>query len=139
MTRVDFYVVSSAGPDARLEVAVRLADKAWARGHRLFIHTADEAEARRLSQLLWTFRPASFLPHGLACASGGEAIQIGWGQEPEGHDDVLINLTIGAPPFFSRFERVAEIVTQDPQFLEALRNSWRFYKDRGYPLHKHDL
>jgi len=48
-------------------------------------------------------------------------------------------LTIGAPPFFSRFERVAEIVTQDPQFLEALRNSWRFYKDRGYPLHKHDL
>ena len=139
MTRVDFYVVSDAGADARLKVAARLADKARGRGHRLFIHTADEQQARQLDDLLWSFPAASFLPHGLADTACDEDIVIGWGQEPHGHDDVLINLAIGAPAFFSRFQRVAEIVTQDPQFLEALRKAWRFYKDRGYPLHKHDL
>jgi len=44
-----------------------------------------------------------------------------------------------APAFFSRFERVAEVVTQEPDHLEALRAAWRFYKDRGYPLQKYDV
>ena len=139
MTRVDFYVVSDTGTDARLKVAVRLIDKAWNCGHNLFIHVADEQKARQLDELLWSFRPSSFLPHGLADCNADEPIVIGWGQEPKSHNDVLINLTIEAPPFFSRFLRVAEIVTKDPKCLEKLRNTWRFYKDRGYPLHKHDL
>jgi len=34
---------------------------------------------------------------------------------------------------------VAEVVTQDPDSLAALRRSWTFYKERGYQLEKHDL
>ncbi|MBH8834849.1 DNA polymerase III subunit chi, partial [Pseudomonas aeruginosa] len=38
MTRVDFYVIPSADPSARLQVACRLAEKAW----RLFlIHNSE--------------------------------------------------------------------------------------------------
>ena len=65
MTRVGFYVVQSAGEDQRLQVAARLADKAFGRGHRIFINAVDEPQARRLDELLWSFRPASFLPHAL--------------------------------------------------------------------------
>jgi DNA polymerase III subunit chi len=140
MTRVGFYVVQAAGEEQRLRVAARLVDKAFTqRGHRIYVHTTDEAQARALDALLWGIRPASFLPHGLCGSEGSELIAIGWGDEPAGHDDLLINLQLQIPPFFSRFHRVAEVVTQDPVSLEALRASWRFYRERGYQLEKHDV
>jgi DNA polymerase-3 subunit chi len=139
MTRVGFYVVQAADQGQRLQVAARLADKAFQQGHRIFINAADEAQARTLDELLWSFRPASFLPHGLQGQEHSDTIAIGWGQEPLDHNDLLINLQLDIPPFFSRFQRVAEVVTQDPDSLQALRESWKFYKERGYQLEKHDL
>jgi DNA polymerase-3 subunit chi len=139
MTRVGFYVVQAAEPGQRLSVAVRLADKAFQRGHRIFINAADEAQARALDELMWSFRPSSFLPHGLHGQEHADTVAIGWGQEPHNHSDLLINLQLEIPSFFSRFARVAEVVTQDPDSLEALRASWTFYKERGYQLEKHDL
>ena len=139
MTRVGFYVVQAAQQGQRLQVAVRLADKAFQRGHRIFINAVDEAQARALDELLWSFRPASFLPHGLYGQEHSDSIAIGWGQEPENHNDLLINLQLEIPAFFSRFARVAEVVTQDDASLAALRASWKFYKERGYQLEKHDL
>lgn len=139
MTRVGFYVVKAAGEGQRLQVASRLADKAFARGHRIFINAASQAQAGELDELLWSFRPASFLPHGLIGAQHSERIAIGWGQDPGDHNDLLINLQLDIPGFFSRFRRVAEVVTQDESSLSALRESWKFYRDRGYELEKHDL
>lgn len=139
MTRVDFYVTRGAGHEAQLNVAARLAEKAWGRGHRLFIHVSDEQSARQLDDMLWSFRAGSFLPHALATDDLAEGIVIGWGQEPGEHNDVLINLSGEAPAFFSRFQRVAEIVTDEPEHRERQRAAWRFYKERGYPVHKHDL
>lgn len=139
MTLVGFYVVQSAAPGQRLNIAARLADKAFQRGHRIFINAADEAQASELDELLWSFRPASFLPHGLLGQEHSDTIAIGWGQEPENHNDLLINLQLAIPSFFSRFQRVAEVVTQEPDSLVALRKSWTFYKERGYQLEKHDL
>ena len=139
MTLVGFYVVQTSDPGQRLRVAARLADKAFQRGHRVFINATDEAQATELNELLWSFRPASFLPHGLHGQEHSETIAIGWGQEPDNHNDLLINLQLGIPSFFSRFARVAEVVTQEPDSLAALRKSWTFYKERGYQLEKHDL
>jgi DNA polymerase-3 subunit chi len=139
MTRVGFYVVQAADQSQRLQVAARLADKAFQQGHRIFINANDEAQARALDELLWSFRPASFLPHALHGSESAESIAIGWGQDPESHNDLLINLQLDIPTFFSRFQRVAEVVTQDPESLAALRKSWKFYQERGYQLEKHDL
>ena len=139
MTLVGFYVVQATEVEQRLHVAVRLADKAFQRGHSIFINAADEGQARTLNELLWTYRATSFLPHGLHGEEQSEHIAIGWGQEPEGHNDLLINLQLGVPAFFSRFRRVAEVVTQDPASLDSQRRSWRFYKERGYQLEKHDI
>lgn len=132
-------MVQSAAPGQRLTVAARLADKAFQRGHRIFINATDEAQAIELDELLWSFRSASFLPHGLLGQEHSDTIAIGWGQEPEQHNDLLINLQLAIPSFFSRFQRVAEVVTQEPDSLVALRQSWKFYKERGYQLEKHDL
>ncbi|MEZ5571622.1 MAG: DNA polymerase III subunit chi [Halioglobus sp.] len=139
MTLVGFYVVKSAAPGERLNIAARLADKAFQRGHRILINTCNEQQAVELDELLWRYRPASFLPHGLLGQTNSEIIGIGWGQDPDSHNDLLINLQLEIPAFFSRFQRVAEVVTQEPDSLTALRQSWKFYKARGYQLEKHDL
>ena len=139
MTRVGFYVVQTAETDQRLQVAVRLADKAFQQGHRIYINAVDEDEARRLDDLMWSFRPSSFLPHGLHGQEHSDTIAIGWGQDPDKHNDLLINLQLDIPPFFSRFARVAEVVTQDEDSLAALRSAWMFYRERGYQLDKYDL
>jgi DNA polymerase-3 subunit chi len=132
-------VVQAAAAGQRLEVAARLADKAYTQGHNIYINATDKPQAQALNELLWSFRPASFMPHALAGEEQSEQIAIGWGQDPGKHSDLLINLQLEIPSFFSRFARVAEVVTQDEDSLAALRKSWLFYKERGYHLEKHDL
>ena len=51
----------------------------------------------------------------------------------------MINTTGVIPDHFSRFRRLIEMVQHDEVNLAASREAWRFYRDRGYPLAKHDL
>ncbi|MEC7610204.1 MAG: DNA polymerase III subunit chi [Pseudomonadota bacterium] len=139
MTRVDFYVVKSSGADARLSVAARLTEKARGRGHRVFINCDSRDQLDTLDDYLWRFKPSSFVPHCPASRDAEEQVVLGFDDAPGSHNDVLINLALAPPSFFARFERVAEVVTQDEDSLQALRDAWRHYKDRGYPLTKHDL
>ena len=139
MTRVDFYVVKSSGADARLSVAARLTEKALGRGHRVFINCDSRDQLDTLDDYLWRFKPSSFVPHCPASRDAEVQVVLGFDNAPGSHNDVLINLALAPPSFFARFERVAEVVTQDEDSLQALRDAWRHYKDRGYPLTKHDL
>ena len=59
--------------------------------------------------------------------------------EPVVHEQVLVNLRDEAPPHFSRFERLMEIVTRDASDREHARERFRFYRERGYEIHTHDL
>lgn len=139
MTRVGFYIVENEDAGARLRLALRLTEKAHAQGHRIFINSEDQEQAQALDEQLWSFRPASFLPHALIDTDKDTPISIGWGQEPVDHDDLLINLQTSVPNFVGRFRRVAELVNQEPVRLQALRESYRHYRDRGYALEEHRL
>ena len=48
MTLVGLYVVQAAEQAQRLQVAARLADKAFARGHRIFINAPNREQAEAL-------------------------------------------------------------------------------------------
>ena len=139
LTRVGFYILDNTDPESRQRLALRLTEKAHSRGHRVFINCENEPQASDLDERLWTFQPASFLPHALIGDNPREQICIGWGQEPDGHDDLLINLQTRVPPFFARFRRIAELVNREPARLEALRASWRHYRERGCELEEHRL
>lgn len=139
MTKVGFYVLRSPDENERLHVAARLAEKASHRGHRIYIHTPNQNTAEQMDELLWSFRPSSFLPHGLIGSGDDNNIAIGWQQNIGQHNDLLINLDLTPPPFFSQFSRLAEVVSQNPDQLAALRKSWVFYKHQGYALEKHDI
>jgi DNA polymerase-3 subunit chi len=139
VTRVGFYIIENTDPHSRIRLALRLTEKAHKQGHRIYINCESAAQAQDLDAQLWTFNPASFLPHALVTDNPGEQICLAWGQPPQEHDDLLINLQSSVPGFMGRFHRVAELVNQEPRRLEALRASWRHYRERGYALEEHRL
>ncbi|MDR9436318.1 MAG: DNA polymerase III subunit chi [Thiohalophilus sp.] len=141
MTRVDFYITEDNHAQARQRLACRLAEKAYTRNHTIYIHTDDRQQAEQLDQLLWTFRDGSFIPHCLQddTVATRAAIVIGHDGEPEQHNEVLINLGEAVPAFFSRFERVAEVIAGDEQARQTGRERFKFYRDRGYELNTHNL
>ncbi len=140
MTRVDFYVLPDERPRGREILACRLSEKAYKLGHRVYIHAATPAQAAECDELLWTFRQGSFVPHALAGSESEAAspVCIAAGQ-PQREFDLLINLADDVPLFFSRFERVAELVDAAPRTRDLGRERFRFYKERGYPLNTHKL
>ena len=145
MTRVDFYLLNgdAAGGETAMskDMAVcRLTNKAFLLGHRVYIHTADAAEAQRLDNLLWTFSAGSFIPHAASHdASENMPVIIGQGAPPEAFDDVLISLAPQVPECFGRFQRVAEVVGPGDEDKRLARERFRFYRDRGYELQTHNL
>jgi DNA polymerase III subunit chi len=139
MTQIDFYILPDSTPRSRTLFTCKLAEKAFNLGHRSFVHLAGETEARELDNLMWTFRDRSFLPHCLAGEEPHAPVHLGFGQEPGEDFHLLINLSGEIPKFFSRFERVAEVVDADEQVRAQGREHFRFYKDRGYPLDTHKL
>ena len=145
MTRIDFYVLQAGSERHREVFACRLAEKAYGRGMGIYLHTSGPAATARLDELLWTFRDGSFLPHlPIAEAGSGDPaaltrIHLGHGDEPGSDDGLLINMAGDVPMFFSRFERVAEIVGDGPDEKERARERFRFYRDRGYELNTHKL
>lgn len=142
MTRIDYYILGEHEntPQSRISFAAKLINKVSKLGHKVYVHCRDENEAKTIDAYLWQFQAHSFLPHKLLHDDGPDcAIEIGYHEEPGEHDDVLVNLADHIPPCYSRFERVAEIVSHDQTTLEASRKNYRFYQDRNYPLHRHDM
>lgn len=137
MTRIDFYTLVEPAPDAALRLACQLVEQAYAEGRRVHVHAGSERLAHAIDELLWTYEPASFLPHNLV----GEGpypvppIQIGWGEAQARNTDLLINLADEVPTaLFGRFAQVAEFVPVAEDAKAKARERYRFYRDRGYPL-----
>ena len=143
MTRVNFYILPVVEALARLRFACRLTEKAFGKGHKVYLHAVDESQAQQMDELLWTYRPSSFVPHTVLAGSEVRTMEapvaIGYGSDPGPYHDVLVNLALDIPNFFSRFERVTEIVTEDEAIREAKRENFRFYRDRGYPSENHRI
>jgi DNA polymerase-3 subunit chi len=141
MTRIDFYILNQNTHHDRFFLSCRITEKAWHKKHRVMIQTSSEQEAMHMNQLLWTFRDQSFIPHELLPRADMKTtpVIIGWGGDAAEECDVLINLATEIPPFFSRFERLVEIVDKDPAHKQVSRDHYRYYQERGYPLTNHKL
>lgn len=149
MTKADFYILAGQQIQDQWHFACRLAEQIGAKGHQVLLQVNSEKEAKALDDFLWSFRADAFVPHELL---GNENkpdtnsqtksdcnIHINWQPESGHHHDVLINLSTELPQFYSRFERLVEIVIQEDAILESTRQSYRFLKDRGYPIQHQDM
>lgn len=137
MTTIDFYTHCAD----RFEVASRLVAKAWARHGSVRVLTDGEEGTAAFDRFLWVWPATGFLPH---CRLGSPLaaqtpIVVDHLPEHEGRAVVLINLQASPPPFFSRFERLAEVVGAGEDDAAAARERWKFYKARGYEVRPHNL
>lgn len=143
MTRVDFYILEEDTVDARMLFVCRLIDKVVRRGMRVLVCVADPGTADALDDLLWSFRPESFIPHAIAGTEEAEdedvPVIITAGEDLANQHELLINLTNEVPSFFSRFQRLAEVAVQEEKLLQVTREHYAFYKQRGYPIETHKL
>jgi len=137
MTQIDFYF----HVENKLQTACALSAKAFARGLRVLAYCPDDAVSQKFSRLLWTTPALSFVPH---CAPDDRLAAVTpvivdhEGREPA-HDEVLLNLRDELPSFFSRFQRLIEIVGLDEEERRRARERYKFYRDRGYEIQNHDM
>lgn len=139
--RIDFYLLESDQPQARWMIACRLLEKAYLRGHRVYVFCNNQHDSELIDELLWTFKEDSFIPHNLQ-GEGPEPpppIQIGYNKESRGFNDILLNLTNQVPPFYTRFKRVMELVINLETEKEQSRVNYRTYKAQGCELHTHPI
>ena len=139
--RVDFYVIGSSDARERLEFACRLAEKAWLRGHRVFVRTQSDDEARAFDDLLWTYHDRSFVPHEVAVPGGLSTAPVVIGTElPQAAaDQLLLNLGADVPEGYALFARIAEIIDGDALRRQQGRERFRHYRDRGIAPETHNL
>lgn len=137
MTQIDFYT----GVEDKMHTACRLAAKAFSHKLRVMVFCQESESAQRFDRLLWTTPATGFIPH---CFGGDRLapvtpVIVTHNEEDPPLDQVLLNLRTEWPPFFSRFQRLIEIVTLNDEDRANARARFKFYRDRGYEIHTHDL
>ena len=138
MTKIDFHILPTTQAAEQLKYVARLVQKAINRDHQVLIAVNTDTDAQNVSDALWSAIPESFLAHTFV-QEGNYSLQIGTIEQCGQHHDVLINLCATIPDYFSRFERVFEVVFQHPEILPASRERYRYYADHGYEIARHDL
>lgn len=140
MTRIDFYVLQTASESERWQFARRLIEKALGQSHQLLVCADSEQQQHSLEDALLSQQPEVYIPfRSIEAQDHGQPVVLTSGDDCAAQHDILINLGETLPPYFSRFQRMIEIVIQDEQILQQTRLHWSHLKDRGYPIHHHKM
>ncbi|MFT5644563.1 MAG: DNA polymerase-3 subunit chi [Janthinobacterium sp.] len=135
MTRIDFHTNVAD----KIAYACRLVRKAHQARNQIVLMTQDAAQCALLDQALWTFSAPDFLPHvlaGTSLAAETPIILTASDADRLPHFDILVNLSNRTPGVFSRFQRLFEIISQDPDDAAAGRKRYTEYKQQNYqPSH----
>ncbi len=133
MTHISFYQVPGDYQSA-LALACELAVHAVSCHPDVLLHVPDHRAGARLDELLAN-HPAAALTTRSVAAQPRHPLSISWGDTPLQHHGLLINLCpVATADWFSRFDKLIEIVYDDHAVIEHKRARYRYYRDRGYPL-----
>lgn len=136
MTNVSFYKLAG-NQQVALALACQLIQKSLQAQQQVLCLVPDQATAQQLDEQLWSFQDTAFVPHAIGIDNAPVAISVD--PEPGDHHQILINLQAQIPTWFSRFDRVMEIIYAEPSYEQAKRDNFKFYQQRGYALSFHDL
>jgi DNA polymerase-3 subunit chi len=145
MTRINF----AFGAPERLQTACQVARKRYQAGEYVIVFCPDARRLAAFDRLLWTFDDIAFVPHVMAddplathtpvilTANGPiEAASVFDSAKPL---PWLLNLSDECPPDYDRFERILEIVSDDPDDRQSARQRWRVYQSAGHDVRSHNL
>jgi DNA polymerase III subunit chi len=131
MASVQFYQLTTTPLERALP---KLLEKAFAGGFKTLVVAESDERVEQLNQLLWTYDPGSFLPHG-SVKDGQSNIQpilISTRQEPLNEANMLFLIDGNVASETDKFERILDMFDgRDPQAVESARERWKTYKDLG--------
>ncbi|MBN36702.1 MAG: DNA polymerase III subunit chi [Rhodospirillaceae bacterium] len=134
MTDVGFYHLQRTPLERALP---KLLEKALERGMRALVLTESAERADHLNDLLWTYDPASFLPHGVE-RNGTPERQPIWLTDSEANANqanLLVLLDSRDVADLTAYERVIDIFDgQNDLAVSSARSRWKERKDAGHPL-----
>lgn len=134
MTEVLFYHLT----ESRLEDALPpLLEKSLHRGWRVVVQTGGVERRDALDNHLWTWREASFLPHGLDTEPHAELQPIVLSAGDARPNDASVRFLVdGAePPELSIYDRVVFMFDgHDEQQVTAARGQWKALREAGHTL-----
>tara|TARA_B100001939_G_scaffold331712_2_gene330005 strand:+ start:2127 stop:2576 length:450 start_codon:yes stop_codon:yes gene_type:complete len=134
MTEISFYHLQRQPLSRALP---KLLEKVLQAGHRAVILTGSTERMQDLNAALWTYDPASFLPHGMQGGKRAEEhpIYLTTKEENPNGADILV-LTDGTTVSdFSAYKRVLEMFDgTDEEMVVAARQRWKAYKAAGHAL-----
>ncbi|BBK41729.1 DNA polymerase III subunit chi [Allostella vacuolata] len=134
MTDVGFYHLTRTPLERALP---RLLEKVWGSGRRAVVLAASRERAEALNALLWTYDPASFLPHGTA-RDGNPAQQPIWltaVDENPNAATVLVLVDGMVSDALAGFERCLDLFDgNDPDAVLAARERWKAARQAGHAL-----
>lgn len=139
MKRVDFYILPELTAESRLHAACRLTLKAWQHSIPTLIRCQTPAECNLLDDLLWSFHPNRFIPHNRYAQNPLAPVVLALDEPPQHPQGLLINLAQTLSPHVVRFQRIIEIINQDPVQLTIGRENFRQYRRYGYDPQRIDL
>ena len=135
MTEVLFVQVIARRMEMR---ACEIAERTYVRGDRVQMVVADQEQAVRLDDLLWTFRPGSFVPHGFLKGDKDDLpppVVITIIEEKIRGFECLLMLDYCKVETVGQFSRAIHLVVADNrERLEASRRYWTQLKDAGFSL-----
>ena len=134
MTEVGFYHLLTTP----LEMALPgLLVKALDGGMRAVVLAGSDERVEALCAALWTFDPASFLPHG-AAGDGSpdqQPIYLTTVEENPNRADLLVITDGFEPAYLDSFERCVDMFDgNDPEAVTAARARWRRLRETGHAL-----
>jgi DNA polymerase-3 subunit chi len=134
MTDIGFYHLTRTPLERALP---KLLEKVIGANKRALVRAGSKERVKFLNAALWTYDPASFLPHGTA-REGEAAEQPIWlteeGDRPNNAEILVLtdNATAGD---IDEFERCLEMFDgRDEEAVAAARIRWRGYSDNGHNL-----
>ena len=129
MTDINFYQLAARPLDT---VLPRLLDKAFAAGFRSVVRSSDADLLARLDAALWTYDPASFLPHAVDGPFAADQPILLTSAPTDANAADLIAVVDGVLPGEpTHYKRVLYLFDGgDGVALDRARGHWRALKDR---------
>lgn len=142
MPTLSFYVLQSASFRDRCFFACRLIEKAYQSGQYCYVLMDSLSEVQALDEMLWTFRPGSFIPHEVATQmlpTRVSQVLIGTQDAPPAWRCVVLNLSSQLPAQWQDFTRILEILDNSETTKIAGRLRYSTYKQAGAVITTHKI
>jgi DNA polymerase III subunit chi len=139
---ISFYVLATESIQERCLFASKLIEKAYRSGAFAYVLTDSPEQNQLIDDLLWTFRPGSFIPHQVFTGElpiTENTVLIGSSSTPEGWLNLLINLSSKMPQDFQKVNRIIEILDNSEGSKALGRLRYRQYQQTENEITTHNM